>query len=189
VPNVLNHLSLSTATGFTVKCDVDDIRPLCWLWEWDGEILSFQTPKDKTAIDDDDNPFLVPEASSDWTRGAMRLLITPTTQFIRAEGKRMSAYGIGIKVEMDLADGKGGGMAAVARWTAEGESRRRQLEAKLRAWVKVCHVDRWGGPVCSILYVAYQLHAAKSIPTLPLADLPTLASTSKPSSLTKLLAK
>ena len=50
----------------------------------------------------------------------------------------MPAYGIAIEVETDLADGNGGGMAAVARWTAEGESRRRHLQAKLRPWAKVC---------------------------------------------------
>ena len=125
--------------GFTVNCDINDIKRLCWLWEWNGESLSGSTTsKPKVAVDDDDNPFLVPDVPSEWTRGGMGFIITPTTHFIRSEGKRIPAYGIGIEVEMDLATGKGGGMAAVARWTAEGESRRRAIEAKLRTWVKVC---------------------------------------------------
>ena len=138
VPNVLDHLSLSTAMGFTLNCDIDDIRRLCWLWEWHGESLLLSTTSTLTGAIDDDNPFLVHDASNEWTRGAMGLIITPTTHFVRSEGKRIPAYGIGIEVEMDLASGKGGGMAAVARWTAEGESRKRAIEAKLHAWVKVC---------------------------------------------------
>ncbi|KAF8579324.1 hypothetical protein K439DRAFT_1648512 [Ramaria rubella] len=170
VPNVLDHLSLSTAMGFTINCDVNDIKRLCWIWEWDGEnnpatILTGRN----TAIDDEDNPFLVPDAPSDWTRGAMGFIITPTTHFIRSGGKRIPAYGIGIEVEMDLATGKGGGMAAVARWTAEGDLRRRQLEAKLRAWLK--------------------MNAAENMPTLPLADLPALLPAPKLPSLTKRFAK
>lgn len=141
VPNVLDHMSLSTARGFTLNCDINDIKRLCWLWEWNGESHhELITSKPKVAMDDDDNPFLIPDAPSDWTRGAMGFVITPTTHFVHSEGKRIPAYGIGIEVEMDLAAGKGGGMAAVARWTAEGDSRKRAVEAKLHAWVKVCRL-------------------------------------------------
>jgi hypothetical protein len=187
VPNVLDHLSLSTAMGFTVNCDINDLKRLCWLWEWDGESVP-ESKRPKVAVDDDDNPFLVPDAPREWTRGAMGLIVTPTTHLVRSEGKRVPAYGIGIEVEMDLASGKGGGMAAVARWTAEGESRRQALEAKLRTWAKVCR----SAPQ-NIQYSSadrtHQLNTEETVPMLPLADLPTLPVTSKLTSLTKIFAR
>ncbi|KAF8511208.1 hypothetical protein JB92DRAFT_3083535 [Gautieria morchelliformis] len=187
VPNVLDHLSLSTAMGFTVNCDINDLKRLCWLWEWNGESAP-ESKRPKVAVDDDDNPFLVPDAPREWTRGAMGFIITPTTHLVRSEGKRVPAYGIGIEVEMDLASGKGGGMAAVARWTAEGESRRRALEAKLRTWAKVCR----SAPRdihCSSVDRTSQLNTEATVAVLPLADLPKLPVTSKLTSLTKAFAK
>ncbi|PVG04076.1 hypothetical protein CPB86DRAFT_778309 [Serendipita vermifera] len=35
VPAVLNHLSLQER-GLGVKLSVDDLKRLCWIWEWDG---------------------------------------------------------------------------------------------------------------------------------------------------------
>jgi hypothetical protein len=35
VPNVLNHLSLQER-GLGVRVTVDDLKKLCWIWEWDG---------------------------------------------------------------------------------------------------------------------------------------------------------
>jgi len=159
VPNVLTHFSLTTSMGFTHNCDLNDLRRLCWLWEWEGEALPSKTKKKRN--DDDENPFVVSDmTSSEWTRGAMGLIISPTTHLIRVEGKRVSAYGIGIEVEMDLAEGKTGGMAAVARWTAEGEVRRNELERKLYVWVK--------------------LNESNSVvPDIPLADLPGLPAMGK----------
>ncbi|KAF8529288.1 hypothetical protein BU17DRAFT_73431 [Hysterangium stoloniferum] len=171
VPNVLNHLTLCTSMGFTVNCDTNDIRRLCWIWEWDA--ISLPGTKATTTqhlVDDEDNPFVVPDAPANWIRGAMGLIISPTTHFARTEGKRLPVYGIGIEVEMGLGEGKGGGMAAVARWTAEGEVRKRQLESKLRAWIK--------------------LNATSTpVPELPLADLPVLPSVAKTTSLTRMFAK
>ncbi|KIJ32373.1 hypothetical protein M422DRAFT_61570 [Sphaerobolus stellatus SS14] len=135
VPNVLTHFSLTTAMGFTMNCDVDDVRRLCWLWEWDG-----RTAKAKVELEEEDNPFVVksaPAPPTDWTRGAMGFTLSPSTYFIRAESRRVPAYGIGIEVDMNLAEGKTGGMAAVARWTAEGDVRKRELEGKVKAWVKL----------------------------------------------------
>ena len=111
---------------------MDDIRRLCWLWEWDGK-------KAPSGDDEGDNPFLEdsdkPDASRQWTRGSGGLLITPTTYLPKGGGKRVPAYGIGIEVEMDIDKQMTGGMAAVARWTAGGEERLRLLDEKLQRWV------------------------------------------------------
>jgi hypothetical protein len=67
----------------------------------------------------------------------MGFVITSTTHFTRSGGTRVPAYGIGIEVEIDIDKDMGGGMAAVARWTAASESRRVQFKTKLEKWVKV----------------------------------------------------
>ncbi|KAJ3729002.1 hypothetical protein DFJ43DRAFT_1156561 [Lentinula guzmanii] len=95
--NVVNHISLSHYAGLTTNFTVEDLRRLCWLWEWDG------SSKDKNSVEDDDNPFLdAPSPSKDWTRGSMGFVISSATHFSTAEGKRVPAYGIGIEVEIDL---------------------------------------------------------------------------------------
>ncbi|TRM68240.1 hypothetical protein BD626DRAFT_394784 [Schizophyllum amplum] len=167
VRNVLNHFSLNTYTGMTTQFDLNDLKRLCWLWEWDGKEL----PKDAA---DDDNPFLESTAPSpsaskakDWTRGAMGIVVSPATH--KVEGKRVPAYGIGIEVEMDIDKDMGGGMAAVARWTSAAESRRKEFRQKLDRWV--------------------ELHKEQSpMPKVPVAELPSLDTASKMSNLTKLLA-
>jgi hypothetical protein len=138
VRNVLNHISLMTYAGLTTKFDVDDLRRLCWLWEWSGD--SLPDPKKTCKADEDDNPFLendsVPQPK-DWTRGSMGLVISPTSHFTKNAGKRVPVYGIGIEVEMDIDKGMGGGMAAVARWTAASDSRLQEFRRKLDRWIKV----------------------------------------------------
>ena len=84
VRNVLNHYTLSSYSGLTTKFDIDDLKRLCWLWEWDGKKLPLppfklnekdasedsnknpflddapgpSTPKRKPKLEEDDNPFL-----------------------------------------------------------------------------------------------------------------------------------
>ena len=140
VRNVLNHYSLTTYSGLTTKFDIDDLSRLCWLWEWDGEGL----PENKTSTAEDD-PFSnkPPPPSKDWTRGSMGLVISPCTHFLKTLGKRVPAYGIGVEVEMDIDKGMDGGMAAVARWTADSEKRRAECLKKLERWAEVIlHVPR-----------------------------------------------
>ena len=140
VANVLNHFSLTTYAGLTTRFDVEDLRRLCWLWEWDGESLNEAKPKPKADVQDDDNPFLdtpAPSQTKDWTRGAMGFVISATSHYSKNAGKRVSAYGVGIEVEMDIDKDMGGGMAAVARWTAAGETRRQEVREKLERWVQV----------------------------------------------------
>ncbi|KAF7437073.1 hypothetical protein PC9H_003907 [Pleurotus ostreatus] len=177
VRNVLNHLSLSTYAGLTTQFDIDDLRRLCWLWEWDGEEVKPPVAKKKKDDDDvfneeEDNPFLESEAApapKEWTRGAMGFVISTTTHHSRREGKRVPAYGIGIEVEMDIDKDMGGGMAAVARWTAASEKRRADFLQKLKRWV--------------------ELHpGADPVPTIPLADLPELPAAPKTTTLTRLFA-
>ncbi|OCH90719.1 hypothetical protein OBBRIDRAFT_754510 [Obba rivulosa] len=248
VRNVLNQYSFNSYTALTTKVDADDLKKLCWLWEWDAKTLPApvvaasqtlghdtsgpvakscshapvtkgksratededenpflekasttpvakrtavvdaeenpflddtithtSTPKGiaKAERQDDDNPFLdsKPAASApkDWTRGAMGFVMSQATHYLKSAGLRVNVYAIGIEVEMDIDKGMGGGMAAVARWTAASETRRKEIHTKLERWV--------------------ELHAGTSpIPTLPLADLPPLPSNSKPSTLTRILA-
>ncbi|KAL5488330.1 hypothetical protein ACEPAI_6438 [Sanghuangporus weigelae] len=167
VPNVLNNHTLTSALGLSRTCTIDDIKRLCWLWEWDGKTLPSE--------DDDDNPFLdrpekKPEQSKQWKRGGNGLVITPTTYLPKSGGKRVLAYGIGIEVEMDIDKQMTGGMAAVARWTAAGDQRMKALTKKVHRWV--------------------ELHAkAAKVPNIPLADLPPLIqSVPKQSALTQRLA-
>ncbi|KAI0092605.1 hypothetical protein BDY19DRAFT_1054098 [Irpex rosettiformis] len=187
VRNVLNHLSLGTYTGLTTKFDIDDLRRLCWLWEWDGKALTLGDPdpgasdskgKGKAKVpvddDDDDNPFLDDKPISsthtkDWTRGAMGFIITQTTHYFKSAKSRVPAYGIGIEVEMDIDKDMKGGMAAVARWTAASESRKKDFRQKLESWV--------------------DLHQfVDAVPHVPMAQLPPLPTPKQPSNLTRLLA-
>lgn len=213
VRNVVNNRTLNGYTGLSSRFDIDDLKRLCWLWEWDGKALpaasDAETGKpslledddnpfiDKTPTakrpasskasdkgkarfvdDDDDNPFLddatssskraavakttlkgkgkavldedddnpfldekpapTPAPPKDWTRGGMTFVVSQTTHFSKSAGARVPAYGIGIEVEMDIDKDLGGGMAAVARWTAASETRRKEVRAKLERWVKVC---------------------------------------------------
>ena len=138
VRNVLNHQSLHSYTDLTTAFDVNDLKRLCWLWEWDGKDIASKTT---AKHDGDDNPFLEEEAPSsqpkDWTRGAMGFVISPSTHFSKTAKSRLPAYGIGIEVEVDIDRDMGSGMASVARWTAASDSRRKEVLSKLQRWVKV----------------------------------------------------
>ncbi|KAF9008909.1 hypothetical protein BDQ17DRAFT_1388606 [Cyathus striatus] len=160
VRNVLNHLSLATYTGLSSSFQIDDLKRLCWIWEWDAKSLP------AAVVDSDDNPFL----DNDWTRGSMGIVVTPTTHYSKRDRKRVPAYGIGVEVEMNLDKDMGGGMAAVARWTAGADSRRSSFLAKLERWV--------------------ELHDGKSdVASIPMANLPPLsAPATQVSSLTRVLA-
>lgn len=139
VRNVLNHISVVTYSGFSTTFEVDDLKRLCWLWEWDSKSLPISKPKD---ADEDENPFLSSPSSkesppSDWTRGAMGFVVSSATHYSKADRKRVPAYGMGIEVEIDIDKDMGSGMAAVARWTAMADKRRLNFLAKLRRWIEV----------------------------------------------------
>jgi len=141
IRNVVNHLSLSTYIGLTTQFNIDDLSRLCWIWEWDGKSHTDGQVQCKDA-DGDENPFLDnPRSSpptSEWTRGSMGIVLSPTTHYSKVERRRVPAYGVGIEVEMDIDKDMGGGMAAVARWTAAAETRRTEFRSKLTRWVEVC---------------------------------------------------
>ncbi|KAJ7690569.1 hypothetical protein B0H14DRAFT_2420373 [Mycena olivaceomarginata] len=166
VRNVLNNLSLSTYSGLSTRFEVDDLRRLCWIWEWD-EITQ---PSVASSSSEDENPFLEEKPTpKDWTRGAMGIVLSPATHHLRRDGKRVPAYGIGIEVDMDINKDMPGGMAAVARWTTAGQGRREAFRKKLDHWVT--------------------LHAGVTpIPPIPCADLPRLSALTKRTSLTHNLA-
>ncbi|EGO01803.1 hypothetical protein SERLA73DRAFT_48588 [Serpula lacrymans var. lacrymans S7.3] len=169
VRNILNHVSLTTYSGFTTKFEVDDLKRLCWLWEWDGRAL----PESKAEAHDrdDENPFLDTPPSpppKDWTRGSMGFIISPTSHFSKSVAKRVPVYGVGVEVEMDIDKNMTGGMAAVARWTADGGRRRKEFSGKLRRWIELHH-------------------NVKSIPNIPIANLPEISTATKASALTRAL--
>ena len=91
--------------------------------------------------EDDDNPFLDSSTSNppsaEWTRGSMGFVLSSATHYSRVDRKRVPAYGIGIEVEMDIDKDMGGGMAAVARWTADAGRRRLEFRTKLERWITV----------------------------------------------------
>ncbi|KAK2466369.1 hypothetical protein APHAL10511_002011 [Amanita phalloides] len=166
VRNVLNHLSLAAYTGLTTQINLDDLRRLCWVWEWGGA-LGEKVPR----TDEDDNPFLdrpTTSTDTDWVRSAMGFVISPATHYSKSDRKRLPAYGIGIEVEVDIDKDMSSGMAAVARWTAAADKRRVNFCKKLERWVN--------------------LHEGESaIPNIPLAELPPLSTANKMSSLTRTL--
>ncbi|KAH7103048.1 hypothetical protein BKA62DRAFT_616979 [Auriculariales sp. MPI-PUGE-AT-0066] len=185
VPNVINHVGLAASAGSMLLSFVpteQDIRRICWMWEWDAKALPSSPTSSKTSSakagptagdvgDDDDNPFLVPSAlpqhsskatPSDWRRGGMGFVLSPTTHFVRSDNRRVPAYGIGIQADVQgdidqgigYGSGKVGGMASLARWTSEGKRRMKELERKLERWL--------------------ELHPEIDAPLPPLADLPPL---------------
>jgi hypothetical protein len=136
----VNHISVATYSGLSTRFDADELQRLCWLWEWDAKSLETAKKPVLKADDDDENPFLdapKPTQAKDWTRGGMGIVVSPTSHFSKGTAKRVQAYGIGIEVEMDIDKDMGGGMAAVARWTAAGETRRTELLRKLERWIEV----------------------------------------------------
>jgi hypothetical protein len=156
LPAITNTVALESA-GLRVRCGLEEIRRLCWLWEWDGEVLPESlgegglkaSVRTVGPIEDssEDNPFLDSNTPrkpapapipTDWVRGGMGLIVTATTQLQRAEGRRVPAYGIGIKVEVTSDESVGVALSAVAKWTADSHLRRKELSDKLRQWVKVC---------------------------------------------------
>ncbi|KAJ7841794.1 hypothetical protein B0H14DRAFT_3109339 [Mycena olivaceomarginata] len=162
VRNMLTNLSLSTYCGLSTQ--LHDLRRLCWIWEWDGITMPL------TLTAEDDNPFLEDRpAQKDWTRGAMGIVLSPSTHHSKVDGKRVPAYGIGVEVEMDIDKDMAAGMAAVARWTGAGESRREAFLEKLNNWL--------------------MLHPGIApVPPVPRADLPRLSASTKTTSLTRTLA-
>lgn len=68
--NVLNHLSLAKYGGLKTTFDLDDLRRLCWLWEWDGKVLPSPPVKKAATVvtDDDENPFLEKTPNASLTR-------------------------------------------------------------------------------------------------------------------------
>ena len=190
VPAVLNHLGIAEHGMGRMRMDVNDLRRLCWVWEWDrdvehetpssrevGPILSQRTTRPRVHSDTSmrsvktanvgdendnfsldkpmhskvgaqiDNPFdHAPESETpkDWVRGGSGFIIT-STMHVRKNAvtgtlERVPAYGIGIEVDWaheDVAGGRVGGMRAVERWAAAGETRNRTFKEKLERWVEV----------------------------------------------------
>jgi hypothetical protein len=67
----------------------------------------------------------------------MGIILSATSHHSKTVGKRVPAYGIGIEVEMNIDKDMGGGMAAVARWTAASDGRNKAFRQKLDRWMEV----------------------------------------------------
>ncbi|KAG8218785.1 hypothetical protein J3R82DRAFT_4460 [Butyriboletus roseoflavus] len=183
IRNVLNHISVATYSGLSTRFGEDDLKRLCWLWEWDPLSTTTATPQD------DPNPFLVSSVPpKDWTRGSMGFIISPASHYSKTAGKRVPVYGIGIEVEMDIDKDMTGGMAAVARWTAAADKRRAEFRSKLESWLHVrllLHSPSFPDSP----FASQNQRDTTPVPNVPLADLPQLAiHTAQPSSLTRVLA-
>ena len=157
VKNVLNHVSVATYSGFKSSFEVDDLRRLCWLWEWDGISVEGRQDSRLNGNSEEDNPFLDSEKTvstpADWTRGSMGVILSPATHYSKVERRRVPAYGIGIEVEMDIDKDMNSGMAAVARWTAATESRRSDFLKKLERWQEVWYAHS----KCSLTKSVFQI--------------------------------
>lgn len=127
--NVVNHVSLGQYTGVSTNFSAEDLRRLCWLWEWDGK-----TMKDSDSTEDGSSSLQTPLSSKDWIRGSMGFVVTSATHISKAGRSRVPAYGIGIKVDPFIATGA---MTAVARWVAATEMRNLIFRGKLQLWTKV----------------------------------------------------
>lgn len=137
---MVNHLSLKTYSGLSSTFEVDDLKRLCWLWEWDGNKPPEQIdPGAGKGKEIEDNPFFDEPsgATGDWTRGSMGFLVAPSTHLLTKGRQRVPAYGIGIEIEMDVDKGMDSGMAAVARWTSASDSRHKELKRKIEKWATV----------------------------------------------------
>ncbi|KAG8763006.1 hypothetical protein FRC11_006476 [Ceratobasidium sp. 423] len=202
LPAITNTVALESA-GLRVRCGVEELRRLCWLWEWDGCTLPRSDDGDRKRtvrsvgpVEDssEDNPFLDSDTPrkpapaptpppADWVRGGMGLIVTPTTQLQRAEGRRVPAYGIGIKVEVTSDESVGVALSAVAKWTADSHLRRKEITDKLHQWVKLHEVSQVT-PKANGKTKRLRPPSPVPIPPIPFADLPPLSSipiTSTPS--------
>lgn len=201
LPAITNTVALESA-GLRVRCGVEEIKRLCWLWEWDGTTVPEPEEGDKASVrslgpiedSSEDNPFLESNTPrkpapvrtpppTDWVRGGMGLIVTPTTQLQRAEGRRVPAYGIGIKVEVSSEESVGVALSAVAKWTADSHLRRKELTDKLRQWAKLHEVTQVT-PKANGKTKRIRSLSPAPLPDIPLADLPALSTipiTSTPS--------
>jgi hypothetical protein len=153
-------MTLTTYAGFGTSFDIDDLKRLCWIWEWDGKSIAGAQTIVKSD-EDDDNPFLDSSSksnppSAEWTRGSMGFVLSSATHYSRVDRKRVPAYGIGIEVEMDIDKDMGGGMAAVARWTADAGKRRAEFRTKLERWITVNTLM----PFCFAFFLTFRQHIA-----------------------------
>ncbi|CAE6397745.1 unnamed protein product [Rhizoctonia solani] len=196
LPAITNTVAIESA-GLRVRCGVEELRRLCWLWEWDGCTLPQSVNEDRKVADrsvgplvdsSEDNPFLdsnTPRKPApapapppkDWIRGGMGLIVTPTTQLQRAEGRRVPAYGVGIKVEVTTDESVGVALSAVAKWTADSHLRRKELTDKLHQWVKLHEVSQVT-PKANGKTKRLRSLSPVPIPHIPFADLPPLSSIS-----------
>jgi hypothetical protein len=52
---VLNHISLAAYSGLSTRFDSDELRRLCWLWEWDGKTVPAPTVQTGAQTKNDEN--------------------------------------------------------------------------------------------------------------------------------------
>jgi hypothetical protein len=63
---VVNHISVGTYAGLNTRFNSDELRRLCWLWEWDCKTLPAAPQPKPVSVeaDEDENPFLSTPKSS-----------------------------------------------------------------------------------------------------------------------------
>ncbi|WWC65675.1 uncharacterized protein I303_108296 [Kwoniella dejecticola CBS 10117] len=199
LPNLTNFLAIKETVERTSgrRFGLQELGRLAWIWTWDGKALPNDkavSERNKQAMIDEDNPFLVPsgpEIGSGEVNG-LSYLITPTRTLDPQTGRRVYTHGIGIDLELRKGEtrqilhggaeggignkGQGGGMGAVGRWNTNGEARHDVFRERLEKWVELN--GGYEPPVKSILPTptTSENSTRSSIPPIPVLPLPHLPS-------------
>ncbi|KAK8849500.1 hypothetical protein IAR55_004834 [Kwoniella newhampshirensis] len=199
LPNLTNFLSIKETVERTSgrRFGAQELARLAWVWTWDGKALPDEraiSEKNKQAMMDEDNPFLVPAtpALGSGEISGLSYLITPTRTLDPSTGRRVYTHGLGIELELRVGEtrqilhggaeggignkGQGGGMGAVGRWNTAGEIREDVFRDRLERWVELN--GGYEAPPKSILPTptTSENSSRSSIPPIPLLPLPHLPS-------------
>ncbi|WWC73502.1 uncharacterized protein I206_107473 [Kwoniella pini CBS 10737] len=199
LPNLTNFLAIKETVERTSgrRFGLQELGRLAWVWTWDGKALPDNkavSEKNKQAMIDEDNPFLVPTASNLGTGevNGLSYLITPTRTLDPHTGRRVYTHGIGIDLELRKGEtrqvlhggaeggignkGQGGGMGAVGRWNTNGEVRHDIFRERLEQWVEFN--GGYEPPAKSILPTptTSENSTRSTIPPIPVLPLPHLPS-------------
>ncbi|WWD20124.1 hypothetical protein CI109_104600 [Kwoniella shandongensis] len=199
MPNLTNYLAIKETVERTSgrRFGTQELARLAWVWSWDGKSLPDDkaiSEKNKQAMLEEDNPFLVPTTPAIGTGeiSGLSYLITPTRTLDPTTGRRVYTHGIGIELELRVGEtrqvlhggseggignkGQGGGMGAIGRWNTAGETREDAFRERLERWVELN--GGYEPPPKSILPTptTSENSSRSSIPPIPILSLPHLPS-------------
>ncbi|OCF37113.1 hypothetical protein I316_01018 [Kwoniella heveanensis BCC8398] len=204
LPNLTNFLALKETIERTSgrRFGLQELGRLAWVWTWDGVALPDEkaiSEKNKQAMLDEDNPFLVsPSASSappSLGQGevcGLSYLVTPTRTLDPTSGRRVYTHGLGIDLELRRGEtrqvlhggaeggignkGQGGGVGAIGRWNAGGEAREDVFRERLERWVELNGGYEPPAKTALPTPTTSENSTRSSIPPIPVLPLPHLPS-------------